>query len=235
MLYNLNMIINHKKKIIFISVPKTASTSIMMFLDENSVHEKPHIYHQTINELLVNRADDKILTYKIIAVNRDPVARLISVYTDSILDKNHITLGFISKFKNFNEFCKSLYKDKQYMHVRHLMPQQEFIKCNSFNNLNIKVYRYEKLLDLKIYLKKIFPENQKEIGHYRETKSKRNALVDIINTKSLIYIYKIYSEDYKKNPTYFINFIFYLLITMISNSILFKIYPIKKIIKKFYL
>ena len=65
------MILNHTKKIIFISVPKTASTSIMMFLDENSVHEKPEIYHQTINELLDSRDNDKILTYKIIAVNRE--------------------------------------------------------------------------------------------------------------------------------------------------------------------
>ena len=65
------MIINHEKKIIFISVHKTASTSIMMFLDENSVHEKPEIYPQTIKELLDSRVIDNILTYKIIAVNRD--------------------------------------------------------------------------------------------------------------------------------------------------------------------
>ena len=228
------MILNHTKKIIFISVPKTASTSIMMFLDENSVHEKPEIYHQTINELLDSRDNDKILTYKIIAVNRDPVARLISVYTDAIMDKNHITLGFITKFKNFNEFCESLYKDKQYLQIRHLMPQQDFTKCDDFNNLNIKIYRYEELFDLKVYLRKNFPEKQKDIGHYRETKSKRNPLVEIINTKSLIYIYKIYFEDYKKNPVYFIKFIFYLLITIISNSILFKFYPVRKILKKFY-
>jgi len=228
------MIINHKKKIIFISVPKTASTSIMMFLDENSVHEKPEIYHQTIKELLDSRVIDNILKYKIIAVNRDPVARLISVYADAIMDKNHITLGFITKFKNFNEFCESLHKDKQYLQIRHLMPQQEFTKCDNSNNLNIKVYHYEKLLNLKIYLREKFPENQKEIGHYRETKTKRNPLVDIINTKSLIYIYKIYYEDYKKNPAYFISFIFYLLITIISNSILFKFSAVRKTLKKFY-
>lgn len=228
------MIINHAKKIIFISVPKTASTSIMMFLDENSVHEKPEIYHQTINELLDSEVEGDILTYKIIAVNRDPVARLISVYTDAIMDKNHITLSFIAKFKNFNEFCESLYKDKQYLQIRHLMPQQEFIKCNNFNNLNIKVYRYERLLDLKIYLRKTFPENQKEIGHYRETKKQRNPLVDIINTKSLVYIYKIYSEDYKENPIYFISLMLYIFITIIANSILFKFYPVRKILRKFY-
>lgn len=207
------MLISHKSKKIFISIPKTGSTSIMFLLNEKSIHYKPNIYHASFKE--IQNFDNSLLfnndlvfsgsfspfnffindinNYSIFSVIREPIERLISVYYDARLDKNHDTLRDISLCPDLNNFFEFYFSINVFDHPRHLWPQNFFIDGVKSNNLKLYSFKniqkcYEKLIGIKIF-------KYKKLPHLRNTNS--SNISHKINSNIIKKLQKDLRDDYK--------------------------------------
>lgn len=185
------MLISHQSQKIFISIPKTGSTSIMSSLNESSLHYKPSIYHASFSEILTfddktlmnndflfignkfnlstNFFKKKISEYAVYAVIREPIERLISVYCDAKKDKNHKTLKEISKLDSLDEFCRFYLSKNPLDHPRHLWPQNFFISNTPIKNLHL--YNFNNLQALLNKLYGNFFWQNAALPHLRRTDS----------------------------------------------------------------
>ena len=123
---------------VFISVPKTASTTINHYLRDpatkaagpleiSNMHAPPQQYHKTINELLETEPDGPCAEKKCFkfAFVRNPWERLLSGYTDfHILRRRHA-------LPPFEEFCKGL-QDSGWIEEIHFKPQYTFLESSKF-------------------------------------------------------------------------------------------------------
>lgn len=206
------MIINKTQKFIFISIPKTASTSIMTVLEPESVHQKPEIYHQTISELI--KENDNLKNYDLIAVFRCPFSRIVSTYYDAVYDKNHVSLQEVAKYKSFQDFVKDLPRTKLHEKVRHLWLQKKFIDNYEILNLKKKFFYFEDMSEIRRHIstliknginKKILSIRKimfKPLPHHRKTSNMRPPLHKIYDIDSVLLVHLIYREDFELLPRY---------------------------------
>ena len=209
------MLISHKDKKIFLSIPKTGSTSIMSTLNEKSLHYKPHIYHATYKEIISfknsytfnkdllfkgfkfffiqNILINKISNYNVYAVVREPIERLISVYFDAKADKNHKTLNEISSLNSLDDFFNFYLSKDVLKHPRHLWPQSYFIEDVPLKNL--KLYDFNNLQGCLDSLQGNFFWQHSQLPHLRKTNSAKAVLN--INDKFLKALKDSLFDDYK--------------------------------------
>lgn len=206
------MLISHSQKKIFISIPKTGSTSIMFSLNPLSIHFKPEIYHASFKEIC--KFDNKLIfdpglifnhneykedicigNYKIYAVIRDPLLRLVSVYADSKKDKNHVTLKSISKKKTVNHFLEYYLNNNIFSLPRHLWPQSYFV--NGVDKKRLYLYKFQNLNKCfaDIYSNNLFKKLfAPKLPHMRKTSSE--LLIKEIDSNLLLSLKKDLNKDY---------------------------------------
>ena len=187
------MLISHHSHKIFISIPKTGSTSIMSALNEKSLHYKPSIYHASYEEILMfdnnflinrdflfkgnkfnfsqNLFKKKLSDYKVYAVIREPIDRLVSVYSDAKKDKNHTTLKEISKLPSLDDFFKFYLSKSCFDHPRHLWPQNYFLL--NVPPKNLKLFHFNNLQGLLKNISGKFFWQSINLPHLRRTDSSK--------------------------------------------------------------
>lgn len=197
------MIILEEKKIIFVSIPKTGSTSIMTVLDPTSLTQKPDLYHQSINEFFINNSYSKYSDYNFNYVIRCPVTRLISFYFDSI-DTDHLHSEAIRNYKSFDHFCLSLTKESK--KIRHLFPQNYFYEYK--HKLNKNFFYFEDFGKIINYFSLV--NNVETFPHFRKSKYNLTQIIESLSYRSFFIIMKVYFRDYLSFSKYFLNFFYYL-------------------------
>ena len=115
------MYINHDKKFVFVSVPKAASTSINVMLN-NNFHQKPSLHHSPIEDI-INRYPE-ISDYYRFGFTRNPWDKFVSCYFNFIQEKSHRKWAWPIKFnyKNFKEFCHD-FPDTKWVEWAHFRPK----------------------------------------------------------------------------------------------------------------
>jgi hypothetical protein len=199
------MTINHKKKLIFIHIPKNAGTSIIKTMGiENLYMDK------TIEEYK-EHYKDYWKSYTKFTVVRDPVDRFISAYKfarmkesgwfsatgEEGLEKHHHYE--MCNSMDINEYVSYLYKNLKEFN-RWIMPQT-FIIENKNGEIEIDYFvRYENLLnDLqKIGIDKIEKLNSSKVN---------DDQVIQLTKKSKHMLYEIYDIDYQN--FFYVKNIFY--------------------------
>ena len=189
------MTINHKKKLIFVHIPKNAGTSIIkamgvenLYMDKTIKEYKEH-YGDYWNE------------YKKFTVVREPIDRFISAYKFARMDESgwfsatgeeglekHHHYELCNEM-NINEYVSYLYKNPEKFN-RWISPQT-FIVSNENGEREIDYYvRYENLLEdlQKIGIDKIEKLNSSKIKDEKTIE---------LTKKSKNLLYQIYDIDYQ--------------------------------------
>jgi hypothetical protein len=188
------MIINHDKKTVFISVPKTGCTSIMVLLDPQSIHEKPEVYHMTIAEALV--ANQTLADYHFIGMVRNPFDRCVSTYFDIIWDKSHGKWAEnLAQSQGFPHFVDMAISDGSLEAIRHLWAQSRFFAASQ--QVKITVLKYEDYNQSAHLICEAFGKTSMGLGRWRDTASKRRPFQEYLNEPTMKKIQSIYAEDFK--------------------------------------
>ena len=212
-----------KLKLIYVSIPKCASTSLkqtMFFLENRKIWERFEINGKEIRIHPLYPAHNKFNSlYKKLKVNfdlkeftkicvvRDPINRIISAYTNKVLHEKRLSETFLknngleSKYANPN-FCQFVENFELYTKVpninHHTKPMHEFIGENpSFYDkiYNLKnINEFSELLKLKYDIEFPIPKKQTAGGG--------SEMIDINRIKEeevTIYnkLKKITEKDYK--------------------------------------
>tara|TARA_Y100001973_G_C5097958_1_gene281071 strand:- start:187 stop:759 length:573 start_codon:yes stop_codon:yes gene_type:complete len=119
------VIVNHEKKYVFISIAKTASTSIRRRLGYND-DPPPEIYHMFLKDII--KEQPKAKDYFKFAFVRNPYDRLYSTYINLKYD-GHDWATHLKKKSTFREFVLD-FKQSEYCNYIHLQPQSSYIKCD---------------------------------------------------------------------------------------------------------
>jgi hypothetical protein len=202
------------RNFVFISVPKTASTTINFYLrDRNvsiqspleisSLHSPPEQYHKSINELYKDHfrecAESECFKFAFV---RNPWDRLVSAYYDfKTLRGTHIDRR---RIPSFNVFCENLIESKWVENV-HFRPQHTFLEFKNGDPYDTMDYigRYENLQE---DLSTIFNRCNGILGinietwlslapKYRETRSSREHYTEFYNDQTRELVRKIYEKD----------------------------------------
>jgi hypothetical protein len=146
----LDVVINHKKKFIFIRMPKVANTSIRKALSTGFPNE--------VHEIKLQRSDisSKYSDYFVFSFVRNPFSRIVSCYNNKICFKfrNEVeylftqfpALFYKMSFKYFVEFLTTrngsdLFAD------RHWLSQYYYLYDNKMNKLCDYIGKFENLKD----------------------------------------------------------------------------------------
>jgi hypothetical protein len=145
------MFICDDKKFIFLHVPKTAGTSIHIYLKDyyglqgnERLDPPPDLHHKKVEDILKENSNYK--NYFKFCVVRNPFARLFSAYKDFRFQRGLISVDF-DKFV-LNEFVKNFSNDV------HFIPQHNFTHVNDKLFVD-KVIKYENLEEVSKCFKKI--------------------------------------------------------------------------------
>ena len=189
------MTINHKKKLIFVHIPKNAGTSIIKAMGVENLY-----MDKTIKEYKEHYGDywNK---YKKFTVVREPIDRFISAYKFARMDESgwfsatgeeglekHHHYELCNEM-NINEYISYLYKNPEKFN-RWISPQT-FIVSNENGEREIDYYvRYENLLEdlQKIGIDKIEKLNSSKIKDEKTIE---------LTKKSKNQLYQIYDIDYQ--------------------------------------
>ena len=202
------MTICHKRKLIFIHIPKNAGTSIIKAI----ATEKENIFMDATIEEYKEHYKDYWDKYKKFTVIRDPIDRFISAYKfarmkesgwfsatgeEGLLKHGHYEL---CNKMDINEYTLHIYKNKKEFN-RWIFPQT-FIISNENNEIEIDFYvRFENLQE---DLSKIGIENIEKLN----SSTIKNDTDIHLTEKSKMMLYKIYDIDYQ-NFNYTKNMFYY--------------------------
>ena len=184
------MIIDHKKKFLFVCVPKTASTSFRTLFGA-SLNCPPHIYHKNISEILKENPD--FINYFKAAFVRNPYSRIVSAYQNLVSDSGHHELhSDILLFKNFDDFIFN-FQETNCINFRHLQTQTSYTHKDKNLLMNF-LGRFENINEDFLKLKNILNLKNLILPHLRST----NYFFDpkTISKKSRYKICEIYEEDF---------------------------------------
>lgn len=189
------MTINHKKKLIFIHIPKNAGTSIIKAMGIKNLY-----MDKTIEEYKEHYRDywNKYTKFTVI---RDPIDRFISAYKFARMKesgwfsatgeeglKKHCHYDLCNSM-NINEYVEHVYNNPKEFN-RWFFPQT-FIISNKDNEIEIDyLVRYESLLE---DLKKIGIDKIEKLNF---SKIEDQNLIQLTK-KSKNMLYEIYDVDYK--------------------------------------
>lgn len=194
------MVVSHRKKCIFIHIPKTAGTSIEQFIKDDNKNDLEYLgvrgnrsmHHFTALELKMELKYIFDLYYKF-SIVRNPYDRLLSEYYWTPIPNVGFKAGK-SKFEFLNYVADTV-KNKKYfdnIYNDHFIPQHQFL----FNNKKLlvnEVFKYEDLSRASDYLKKKL-NIEKELPYLNN--SKLNIKKDYWNLRQKERIYKLYKNDF---------------------------------------
>lgn len=122
------MYIDHNRRFVFVSVPKTASTSINVMLN-NNYHQKPSLHHSTIEDI-INRYPE-VSEYYRFGFTRNPWDKFVSCYVNFTQEKSHLKWAWTIKYnyKNFKEFCLD-FPNTKWVKWPHFRPCFDFLSIN---------------------------------------------------------------------------------------------------------
>jgi hypothetical protein len=211
------MVVCHRRKIIFVHIPKTGGTSVeemltdygMFTLEFHGVLGGRALHHFTAIELMSALGKNMFNNYYKFAFVRNPYEKMVSEYYWCRIPG----VGFRNKqsFNDFIKYVENIVKNKKFytnIYHDHFIPQYYFI----FNNKQLLVNDVYKFEDIKIALP-LIKEKLKIRGpilHTNKNRFKSNAdkLVLTDEQKEKIYnLYKIdfdvfnYNKDYQQNQS----------------------------------
>lgn len=197
------MLINHRSKIISVSVPKTGSTSLHYALMDALGEEFrtkspfPAVYHMPAADIKRVMGPRKFESYFSFGVVRNPFDRMVSLYHDFRDQRHHI------QAKTFDDFILEEFKSCWQNDV-HFLPQVFFLYAES-EKITSKIYFFESGLDSIINdISLNFDLGEAKIGHAR--KSHRNPWESYYtNPKvaaTVIEHYKVDFETFSYQPTF---------------------------------
>lgn len=182
------MIIDNEKKYVFISVPKTGSTSIRRRLGSFK-DPPPEIYHMSIENVI--KQHSHVQEYFKFAFVRNPYDRVFSAYINLKYD-GHPWATELKRKKTFREFMMD-FENSEYSKYIHLQPQCSCVKIGGtlavdflgkFENLQKDFRQVEEILNLR---------HEQLVKIRVSSKDKEPKIIDQ-QTKDLIY--EIYREDF---------------------------------------
>jgi hypothetical protein len=191
------MIIDDKKRFVYIAVPKTASKSMSIFLGQ-TYHPAPLLYHKGIRDITKERPE--IRDFFTFGFTRNPFSRLVSIYNDftkyriyqySELDKRDRPL--LGEFKNFEDFAINL-KDSPWHNDIFFRPQYEFVTyedgtpisfIGKFENLNKDFAKVCDRLNIR----------SRNLPHFNQGVCDTNKYRDYYSEKSKLAVEELYQKD----------------------------------------
>lgn len=194
--------IYHKWKLIFVGIPKNASTSFHMTLRNKTDYWSEGHNHRTIFEEYENHDEDLLMHYDSFAVVRNPYDRFFSAFKFQFPFNGPVSKEDYKRA--FNEFAQSVGKPTFEVNLsnEHYWPQYKFITMNKRIVVD-DVLRYENLQeDWRVFQKKW---NEKRQLPYKlnltlahENSSEVSIRWDeIYEPESIESIYNYYHKDFE--------------------------------------
>ena len=196
------MVWNHKKKLIFVHIPKTGGTTIenVMELDKGHIgcgfgeFNGKALQHLTFHEIKKILGDETFDKYEKISIYRNPISRMVSEYYwceipgighkdgqdfDSFLD-------YVEKCVRNENFNETIYHD-------HFIPQHKFVFDDNDKLVVDKLFNFDDFDSIDKYF------SEKYDYHIENKKCLKNARSDKIelNTQQKRRIYNIYKKDFE--------------------------------------
>lgn len=189
------MLVNHAKKIISVSVPKTGSTSLhYALMDALNVNfetnsKYPAVYHLTAEDIQKIMGPDKFSSYFSFGVTRNPFDRMVSLFHDFHGQRGEIKEPSFEKFV-LNGLVNIWKNDV------HFRPQTFFLNSKGEKFVS-KAYRFEDGLDniLGEIIEKLQLKNV-NLGHAR--KSNRSQWQNYYSNPQVSEVIRdIYKSDFE--------------------------------------
>lgn len=194
--------IYHKWKLIFVGIPKNASTSMHCTLRNKTDYFSEGHNHFTIFEEYEKHDEDLLMHYDSFCIVRNPYDRFFSAFKFQFPFNGPVS---IENYRSaFNEFAQSVGKSsfQQNISHEHYWPQYKFVTLNKrivvddvirYENLDVEWTEFQKKWNEKRKLPykmnlTLQHENSSEVAiHWR----------DIYEPKSLEIIYDYYHKDFE--------------------------------------
>lgn len=189
------MLVNHERKFIAISVPKTGSTSIhhgLMNAANKTFEAKngaPAIYHLSARDIKSIMGDQQYNSYYSFGMVRNPFDRLVSLYHDFRDQRGAI------KSSKFEDFVLFELEDRWKSNVHFFT--QEFFICDGGDVITSEVFRFEDGVSnaFRTLINKL-GLNDVDIGHAR--KSERSGWESYYsNDKVAEVVLRMYRRDFE--------------------------------------
>lgn len=194
--------IYHKWKLIFVGIPKNASTSLHMMLTNKTDYQGVGHNHRTIFDEYEENDEDLLMHYDSLCIVRNPYDRFFSAFKFQFPYNGPISMD---NYKNaFNEFAQSVNKPsfQNNLSNEHYWPQYKFVTMNKRIVVD-DILRYESLED-------DWKEYQKKWNQRRQLPYKMNLPLlhqnssdieihwsDIYEGESREEVYEYYRHDFE--------------------------------------
>ena len=195
------MIINHKRKFVFVCVPKTASTTLSKFFQK---HDKLQIeqswfmekWHYPISQI---QKENNIQDYYSFAYHRNPFDRLVSSWIEFTQDKGHLQVWsrpLIEQFKSWEDFVLN-FSETSWADEIHFRPTTYYTHNNDKQQVNF-VARYDHFdRDTKIIFDSIGldPKLLNNNKRYRKSNRDKDYRTYYKNDKAIEAVAKHFNSD----------------------------------------
>ena len=188
----------------YFRIPKVASTSILQVLIAHELSVNTGALSQkqidVIGELYLERNIDKnALDFQNLAIVRNPLSRLYSVYknifqaaSQNFIFENYL-FGLFNRGMRFSDFIEQLVKIPSIIADPHLKPQYDLI-YKHHNAEQMKIFKIEEIeTALNPYLQANFGFT---LNHLNKSDGKTAAYKDFYTLKTAGKVYKYYQKDF---------------------------------------
>ena len=175
------MIINHKRKFVFVCVPKTGSTTLSKYFKRTGESDKPKDhpwltdkYHYPISKI---REEENVEDYYKFAFYRNPFDRLVSSWLDFTQRKGHQSWSskLKTQFKSWEDFAKN-FVNTEWANEIHFQPTTFYTHVDGVQAVDY-IARYENFSEETQHIFKHLGIEYlaDELYHrYRQTNRKKN-------------------------------------------------------------
>ncbi len=176
------MIINHKRKFVFVCVPKTSSTTLskhFIKVDEINLNGNKswlkRKWHWPMKNIKKHYGHWPIRQYYKFAYHRNPWDRMISSWIEFTSEKGHLdtwSSGMTEDFKSFEDFILN-FRDTKWAEDIHFQPTYWYTHCDRGTKIVDHIARYD---DWEKETETIFAKiglNLKDMQEKRWRKTKR--------------------------------------------------------------
>tara|TARA_B100000902_G_scaffold71201_1_gene76735 strand:+ start:823 stop:1434 length:612 start_codon:yes stop_codon:yes gene_type:complete len=197
------MIINHKRKFVFVCVPKTASTTLSKFFQK---HDKLQIeqswfmekWHYPISQI---QKENNVQDYYSFAYHRNPFDRLVSSWIEFTQDKGHLQVWsrpLVDKFKTWEDFVLN-FPETSWANEIHFRPTTYYTHNDDKQQVNF-IARYDHFdRDTKVIFDSIglAPKLLNNNKRYRKTNRDKDYRTYYKNDKAIEAVAKHFDSDIK--------------------------------------